>query len=303
MVGRAAAICCALSAATLACAGTARADDQFSSCTDTGGPPEFQAALTPLFDAAQAAARQALGSQFISPSYDNANQGWEVFFSPGALDGDAARAAVVTAVDAAFPAAQAQYLTDHLRVVAQPYAEPDLEAVQAQVIAIMKGLSYASWAAGLGCENGLWRVGLTVYTGDADPTDAQRDEIAGLMAPFGDRVTYELRKGAIVPQVGVAPVTPSAPAPAAPMAAPRVASYVSLASPKHCVRGRTITVKARKAADLKSLAVSSRGHRTTLVPGHKARVRLAARGATKVSATVTLNSGATATQTYRFRRC
>jgi hypothetical protein len=181
-----------------------------------------------------------------------------------------------------------------LHVVAQPYSEAQLLAAQQRVIALIAGMGLQS-SVGISCTvTDSMRVEASVLTGDAEPTDEQRAAVAAALAPLGDLVVYEVRKGAIVP------VTP-APAPA-PAPAPRVRDYMTVAPPSRCVHGRRITVRAAKRAELASGRISSRGRTLTLRPGRSVRVAIAAKR-TRVTVTARLRSGVTATQTFTYMRC
>jgi hypothetical protein len=290
----------AITAAALAMApATARAEG----CVLGGGPYAYQGALSPWLgpssdhntDGATGAAKEALGAQYAALWLSDAEQGWDVGLAPGALDAAAARTAIGTALAKRFDQARVDFLMSALHVVAQPYGEADLQAVQQQVFALITGMGLQS-GVGISCTmSDSMRVEATIFTGDAEPTDAQRAAVAAALAPFGDKLRYELRKGAIVPASGLAPETNVS-------TLPLVSSYVRIARAGRCVHAAAITVKTRRNADIKSVTVTSRGRSTTLRPGRSARVKLH-RPATKVTVTVKLRNLPGATQTYRYTRC
>jgi hypothetical protein len=289
----------AASLAALAFAPAAHAEG----CHLGGGPYQYQGALTPWLgpssdhntDGATGAAKEALGAQYAALWLSDAEQGWDVGLAPGPLDAAAARTAIAAALAKRFDQARVDFLMSALHVVPQPYGEADLQAVQQQVFALLNGMGLQS-GVGISCTmTDSMRVEAMVLTGDAEPTAEQQAAVAAALAPFGDKVRWELRKGAITPGADATPQTNVS-------TLPLVATYVRLARASRCVHGAAITVKALRRDDLRSVTVTSRGHSTTLRPGRSARVRLH-RPATKVTVTVKLRNLPTATQTYRYTRC
>jgi hypothetical protein len=272
------------------------------------------------------AVKAVVTTQYSILWVNDRRQGWSVAIAPGDLDVDAAKAAIVDRIQASFTAEQAAFLRDHLSVWATPYAEPDLRAIQDDISTrALKPLDQG-WGmqASIMCVPGDpaaeagsraaadgWRVTATLYTGDVEPSADLLSQAKAAVESYGDKVRLEVKRGdgrlvLISGAAPIAPVTPVTPPPIvgskpAPLGL-RVSRYVSIAH-RSCVRGQTVTIKARKPANLRKLTVQTPSRKLTLRPGKSAKVRLAAKGKTTVSVTVVTKGGQTGTQTYTFRRC
>jgi hypothetical protein len=290
-----------LAGACLALPSTASAQSSPLCPLDGGGSYAYQAALLPLIGggsapggAGVASARAALGAQYGGAFYDTPRQGWSVALAPGALDITAARAAIVQALGAHFAPADAAFIEQHLNVLPTPYSEADLQAVQAQITSLVGPLINS---VGIGChETDGFRVRVGV-TGDTPDVVAH---VSGLMAPFGDKVY--VRYGDPVIVAGVGEVTPEDLARENALRAPRVGAYATLPKAGKCVRGRTIGVRAKASKELRSVTLAAGKRHVSATAGKRARLRLTSR-ATKVTVTVTLSDGRTATKTVTYRRC
>jgi hypothetical protein len=269
------------------------------------------------------AVKAAVGAQYSILWVNDQRQGWSVAVAPGALDVDAAKAAIIDRIQTSFTAEQAAFLRDHLSVWATPYAEAELRAIQDDLFQRVLAPLDQGWGmqdsitcvpgdpaaeAGSPAAADGWRVAATVYTGDVDPSAELLAQAKAAVEPYGDKARLDVKRGdgRAVPAIGIAPVTPATPAPIvgskpAPLGL-RVGRYVSVPHAS-CVRGRTVTIKARRPANLRKLTVQAPSRKVSLRPGKSAKVRLATKGRTTVSVTVTTKGGQTGTQTYTFRRC
>lgn len=265
----------------------------------------YQAGLTPLLPAGEAAARRVAGAQFTMLWLDPARQGWDVGIAPGPLDVTAARAAIVGALRAALPAAGAAYLADRLHVEPEPYSEADLNATRDAIVA---ALSSPPRSFGFGVGWGLCtlsdavRVEVTLFD-DSTPADA--DAVRALLAPYGDQVRLGISAtGPPSPSTGVAPGVPAPPAAKAPAVKPvGFARYVALPAPRRCVRGTVAHVALVRATrrDVRSVTVTVAGHRRTLTAKPMA-ITLKLRRTT-IRVAVALLDGRTAQRSVTLTRC
>jgi hypothetical protein len=297
--------------------GAARADEQ-PLCT-LAGDASYQSQLMPYLGSlpgvgtpARAgiidAARSVLGSQYASSFMDNANQKFGVAFAPRPLDATAAAQGIHDYLAAIYTPADMTYLDTVIRLQAGPYSEADLNATRAAVVSVLEQNPGLFSGTGISCfASDAFRVEVGVNGAE---TPELRARVDALLAPFGDRVRarYGALHGVAMPLPGVAvqiatgaPTTTTPPNDTTPAKALRVRDYVTLARTSRCVQGRRLTVKAAKT--VKSIAVTAAGTRKlTLKAGKRGVLRLAKR-TNKVTITVTLKDGRTATQTLRYRRC
>ena len=252
---------------------------------DPNGPYAFQAIILPHLEAGEQAARAALGAQYGGLFVDTPRQGWTISLSPGTLDAQAARAAIIDRL----PPGAAAALASRLTVLPTLYSEAELIAVQNEVLALVKDLDLAS-GIGVSCHvSDAWRVEIGIIEPESPALAAQ---VRALFDRFGDKVVIQYGVGRMSLAMGGSPIAESDGA-----GSQRVRRFVSLPAPKHCVRGNSIGVKAGKQARSVTLSAGKRK-----VSGKSARLRLTARK-TKVTVTVKLRNGGTVTQTFVYRRC
>jgi hypothetical protein len=282
---------------------------------DPSDPAPFQRMLAArgigVTEVLVASTDAAVGAQQGLFWINDARNGWSVAVAPGPLDLDAAKADIEDQVRARLVPEQAAWVNAHLSVWATPYSEAELRAIQNPLFAALGPLNQG-WglSAGVACVPGEpegFRVVAELATGDAEPTPELQAQVAAVAAPYGDKVRVNVVKGdhRVFPAAGVVQVPPpNAEPPAAPPApAPlRVATYVSLPKTSRCVRGRTLTVKARRDASLAGVSVTARSRTVALKAGKQTRVRLAGKR-TKLTLKVTTRDGRSASQAYTFRRC
>ncbi|MDA0163727.1 hypothetical protein OM076_25885 [Solirubrobacter ginsenosidimutans] len=272
------------------------------------------------------AVKAAVGAQYALLWSNDQRQGWSVAIAPGALDPDAARAAIDDRLSATLTAEQAAFLRGRLSVWATPYPEGDLRAIQSDVFLNALKPFDQGWGldgmitcvpgdpqaqAGTPAAADGWRVIARLFTGDADPSQALLDGTRAAVAPYGDKVRLEVKRGdgRVFPASGPAPtvpVTPVQPPIVGSRPAPRGLNASRYVAVQHqmCVRGRTVAVKARRASNLRRLKVEAPNQRAvTLRPGKSTRVRVAGSGKTTISVTIATKGGRQAVQTYTFRHC
>jgi hypothetical protein len=271
-------------------------------------PPQadysYQAGLTPLLPAGEAAARQATGAQYTLLWLDPVRKGWHIAIAPGPLDAVAARAAIVAALQGALPAADASYLADRLEVGDEPYSEAELNATRDGIVAALSSAPRSfGWSLGWGaCTlSDNVRVEMTLFN-DSTPADA--DTVRALLAPYGDKVRLAI--SASGPPVAVAGLPAPYPVPIAQKAL-AFARYVTLPASRRCVRGTVAHVAllpaTRKA--VRSVSVTVAGRRQTLAAKRLATplaVRLTSRRTT-IAVAVTLVDGRSARRTVTLTRC
>ncbi len=260
------------------------------------------------------AAREALGEQFAMRWFSDANHGLAVGLAPGALDADAARAAIVAELNERFTPEQAAFVAGRFAVVPMPYGEAALKETAAQVQArvtaagIPQGKVMVNFA---GCRfSDAWRVEVEMFT---PITEEEVQRVTETVAEFGDVVRLNPIPMTMMPIGGSVPWIPITAPPAPPdppdtLATPVVNAgpYVSVPATRRCVRGPAVRVRARPGKSVRSLVVSSRGRRQT-VSGKRmtttgVKVALKARRTT-VAVTVRLQDGTTATRSYTYTRC
>ena len=310
-------IAAALTAIVLSALGAPALADAQSLCRSAGdGPRDYQTTLGPLVNGFVLApgghgeppppapastgvgagnlAREAVGAQFAAFWLSNAVQGWVVGLAPGPLDPAAARAAIVSRIAAHYTPAEAAHLSDRLHVDPQPYAEADLHATEEAVSATLGAEARgAYWGTGIGCTlSDHRRVEVNVYP-PSTTQDFQR--VAALLAPFGDKVRVT-RTG------GPATATPAGPTRRAVV----LGRHVRMPSALRCVRGRQVSITARRSRPVvRSLTVRAAGRAKTIGGRRLAKpLRVSLRGArTRVVVTVRLADGCAATRAVTYRRC
>lgn len=262
-------------------------------CPLTPGPTAYQPPLLSVLNSAggpnSALISAALGPQFTGLWLDTPNQGWAVAVSPGPLDVAGAKAAILAQFGMQLTPEQVAYAGDRLTVHATPYARADLEQVQRDAFAAMQAQGWpASAAVGCGTSDG-YRVQITRFIGAAPATPALETETAAVLAPFGDKVRFNLAPGI--------PGSAAAPAPARPAVRVRDFAFVP-----RCVRGDRLVVRASKSSALRSVTISAGKRRAIARAGGKARLKLKARR-TRVAVTVKLRDGRTATEHHMVGSC
>ncbi|WP_028065779.1 hypothetical protein [Solirubrobacter soli] len=286
---------------------------------DPSDPAPFQRMLAERrIDVAQVlirSAETALGAQYGYFWMNDARQGWSVAVTPGTLDPTAAKAAIADEIRARLAPDQAAFVNERLSVWATPYTGAELQALAMPLLNALMTLDQGWGLSGaISCVAGEtpgvadgWRITATLYTGETEPSTELVANAAAIAAPYGDKVRVNVIKGDGRLSPGAAtvaqPLTPTQqPAPATSVAAPKVARYASLPRTSRCLRGRTLTVKARRDASLVALTVEAPARTVTLKPGHQVRVRLKTKR-TKLTLKVTTRDGGSASRVFRFRRC
>ncbi|MDA0180900.1 hypothetical protein OJ997_11395 [Solirubrobacter phytolaccae] len=256
--------------------------------------------LNHLVDEAQAAAKEALGAQYVLHFFDASLQGYGVAFSPGPLDAAAAEAAFTQAIATKVSAEDAAYLDERIYFSPTPYSQAQLDGVYQDLSARLAQTPYLiGW--GTVCGEGAVRVRVQFTLPDTPENRVTGD---AFVAPYGDlvRVEYGVQpipanQGVITDSVAPLPVAPPTPQP---RLTPRVRDHVALPARARCVRGGTLTVKPGKQVAKLGLAAGAR--RTSASAGRAAKLKLKARR-TEVAVTVTLKDGSVATQSFTYRRC
>jgi hypothetical protein len=286
-------------------------------CPLAAGPYEYQAGLS-LYagtywtsDGAhnpnggvQGAARRALGAQYTGFWFDTARQGLSVAFAPGPLDAAAARAAIVRELAADFTPDQIAFVEPKLNVLQDAYSEAELNAAWEQVKPIVAG-SGLDMTSAFGCfDSGTWRITVTRGLVPAVTPEIEA-ETEALFAPFGDKVVIRYAPFTTV----ATPVADSAPAPPPGIVvarppfidrpALRLRDFVSRPATGHCLRG-ALTVRAKRG--VKSVRLTAGKRHATATAGKKARLALRQRS-TRVTITVTLPDGRSASQKLVYKRC
>jgi hypothetical protein len=243
------------------------------------------------------AAHAVLGTQFAGLFLDHARHQWGVAFAPGPLDAAAARAAIHDYLAARLAPDDVTFLDSTLGLHAVPYSQAELTVVQAAVTTIMQSTHTIS-TAGISCgASDAFRV--EVGIGDPE-TPELRAQVEALLAPYGDKVVITYGVGWAVPAIGYVPSAAGTLPPA--VKPPRVRDYVSVPRTSRCVKGRTISVKAARRADLRSVAVASGARHASAKPGRRAKLKLLKRK-TRITVTVSLKDGRKGTQALTYRRC
>jgi hypothetical protein len=303
-------------------AGVASAAQDLTMCgsrhpvRDPADPAPFQRIMAGKhigFSVLSESAEQAVGAQFGGLWVNDARAGWSVAIAPGALDAEAAKTTIEAVVAGRLSPEDAAFVNDRLSVWATPYAEADLRGLVNELFEAVQAMDQGwGFGAGIECVPGggpggsdAYLVSANVYTGDVEPSPELLAQAQALKDAHPGRVhdvTVTKGDGRVFPAIGIAGAP--LPVPASPGAAPalKVADYVSLPKANRCVRRHTLTVKARKRDDLKTVAIKAPTRKVTLRAGKSARIRLRAHKS-KLSLTVTTRGGQTATQAITFRRC
>jgi hypothetical protein len=252
----------------------------------------------------QGAARRALGAQYTGFWFDTARQGLSIAFVPGPLDAAAARAAIVRELAADFTPDQIAFVEPKLNLLQDKFSEAELNAAWEQIKPIVAG-SGLDMTSAFGCFDAeAWRI--TVTRGLVpEVTPEIQAETEALFAQFGDKVVIRY-----VPHTTVATplAAPSpAPAPGTVVARPpfidrpavRVRDFVSRPATGRCLRG-ALAVTAKRG--VKSVRLTAGKRHTTATAGKQARLALKQRS-TRVTVTVTLPDGRSASQRLVYKRC
>lgn len=310
-------IVAALTAVVLSALGAPALAEAQSLCRSAAeGPREYQTTLSPLVSGFVLApgghgepappapastgvgagnlARDTLGVQFSGFWLSNAVQGWVVGLAPGPLDPAAARAAVLERVAAHYTAAETAHLSERLHVDPQPYGDADLHATEQAVAATLGTEARATyWGTGIGCTlSDHHRVEVSVYP---PSTDEQFQRVVAILEPFGDRVRVARSGGsAIAPPAGT------------PARAVVLGRHVRMPTALRCVRGRQVTIAARRSQPaVRSLTVRAGGRVKTIAGGRLAKpLAVSLRGRrTRVVVSVRLADGRAGTRAVTYRRC
>jgi hypothetical protein len=257
----------------------------------------------PLSHVAEAAARQAVGSQFTMLWFSNRDQGWDIGLAPGALTLDQARDAIIAQLSTALAGDDVALLANTLHVVPQPYNEAELDEAKASILGQLTAAPLgAAWGLGVGCRSAdAWRVDVQLFN---DSTPATVEAVTRIIAPFGDRARLWINPfgpptaTALVPSPTPVPVTASP---------GRLSSYLALAPTTRCIAGRVIHVRARPAARrrIALLTVTVGARRVSAGPhrlAHGLGVRLGSRR-TMVKVALRLDDGTRLARTLTYRRC
>ncbi|HEY6890182.1 MAG TPA: hypothetical protein VI300_20430, partial [Solirubrobacter sp.] len=225
-------------------------------------------------------------------------------FAPGPLDAAAARAAIVRELAADFTPEQIASLQPQLNVIADKYSEAELNAAWEQIKLIVTGSGF-DMTSMFGCFDAeAWRI--TVTRGLVpELTPEIKAETEALFAQFGDKVVirYVPHTTAAIPvgDPGLAPApgTVVAGPPFVDRRALRMRDFVSRPGTGRCLRG-ALAVKAKRG--VKSVRLTAGKRHATAAAGERARLALKQRS-TRVTVTVTLQDGRSASQKLVYRRC
>ena len=192
----------ALPSGALAQGGTALCVGPKSSAEAAG-----QAALLPYLGnrSAEAAASAALGAQYVGSWWDARHQGWAVALSPGALDVETGKAAILAELTARFPPDAAALLSSTLAVYPTRYSGTELVAAHEHVIAMAVAQPDFVTGHGISChDSDAYRV--LVWIGpEATPEVVAR--ATALFGGLGDIVRLEYGRP-VVPLAGTVPAVP-----------------------------------------------------------------------------------------------
>ena len=220
--------------------------------------------------------------------WDARHQGWAVALSPGALDVETGKAAILAELTARFAPEAAALLSSTLAVYPTLYSGAELmEARTPSPRSREPARRDHGSRHGLPRHGRLSRHGLLAAPGD--PENVAR--VQALIGQYGDkvRVTYGVR---IVPVAGVVPAP----------AAVNAGQYATVPKAARCVRGKAIGVRAADDAAVRSVTLQAGKRSVTAKRGKRAQLALKSRS-TRVTLTVSLRDGRTATQTFTYRRC
>jgi hypothetical protein len=250
-----------------------------------------QAALLPYLGnrSAENAAIAALGTQYVGFWWDARHQGWAVALSPGALDVETGKAAILAELTARFPPDAAALLSSTLAVHPTRYSGTELVAAHEHVIAMAVAQPDFVTGHGISChDSDAYRV--LVWIGpEATPEVVAR--ATALFGGLGDIVRLEYGRP-VVPLAGTVPAVPAI----------DPARFATMPKAARCVRGKAIGVRAADDAALRSVTLRAGKRSVTAKRGQRAQLALKSR-ATRVTLTVSLRDGRTATQTFTYRRC
>jgi len=240
-----------------------------------------------------------LGAQYAGMWLHPSDGTWYAGIAPGALTVEAAQALIGERVGTRLSPADADFLRERLRVVAEPYAWADLRAVRDQVFRAIDGQKWdVGVTAGIGCSaSDAWRVEVLLFNDASKFVTLATKVITGR---HGDRVILRRLNTAPPKIVSVSPGPVKPTAAARSKVAPlRVADLVSY--PRNCVRGSSARVRATRES-VRRLTATVHGRRVvardsvlsvTVAKGHPTATRLG----------ITLDSGRTLAATVRFSRC
>ena len=256
------------------------------------------------------AAREALGDQFAMRWYSDANHGVAIGLAPGALDAEAARAAIVAELGERFTPEQAAFIAGRLALVAMPYGESALKETAAQLQARVTAALPAGKANvyPVGCRlSDAWRVEVYMNT----PITAEEIErVKALVGEFGDQVRLDPVPRTFTPSFGVG--IPSIPT-SAPPGRPRACRACCERGPlcvggEHAaLRARSCRARARASGEVRALA--DRLQPRAPADDHwQAHDDHGCGGRAEVTADerrgqVRLQDGTTATRSYTYTRC
>jgi hypothetical protein len=263
--------------------------------------PDFDRVLQLAASGPAADAKQMLGAQFAFFWGQSRDSGWYVGVAPGPVSVDAARAYLLERVDAQYSGADAELLRDRLHVIAQPYGQAELYAIQEELFdELVRANWEVGWIMGASCAHSdAWRLELGFFDGSSDAELAAARE---LTAKWGDRVLVLMVPGG-PPRPAVGRALP--PAPVDRTGRPlRVADLVAIGS---CVRGSKLALRVRRSARAKvdRLTVTLRGRRRVFV-GRRLRRPIQVkvkRGTRTLQVAVRLRDRSTSSTTLRLRRC
>lgn len=129
-------------------------------------------------------------AQFAGTGIDNVAPGWYVGVAPGPLSLDDVRAEIGRRIDAQYEPGDAAYLKERLLVDAELYPEVELRAIQAEIVKRVMPDFGMSAAAGCTRSDNL-RVEVELFS---DSTEAQRAEVAAVVAEYGDRALLHINE-------------------------------------------------------------------------------------------------------------
>lgn len=245
--------------------------------------------------------RQMLGQQFAFFWGQVRDLGWYIGVAPGPVDLEAARAYVLSRVDAHYSGEDARLLREHLRVVSQPYGEPELRAIQSELAAELAGWG-VGWVLGPRCEHSdAYRLELWLFD---NSTDAVVAAARALTARWGDRVLVIRMPGGPPRPLGRLPPIVEAP----PLARPRNRTRLAdLLVGRSCVRDRKAVLRVRRSARgrIERVTVTAGGRRSVFRDARLSRalrVPLGRRTRT-VRIAVRLRDGTTVSAKQRPRSC
>jgi hypothetical protein len=261
----------------------------------SGGSQEYMDRLGPLLGGAAEEAEAVLGAQIAGYWLSERDQGWDMGLAPGPLTIEDARAAIAERLNARFAPDDAAYLISVFHLYEMPYADAELKPVANDLTDLMAAQIGRTilWTVGVGCLDGeAWRVEVGLYS-DATPEDIAA--VREIVAPYGDRVRVYLDGLVDLPNAGGGSV------------ASRLKSFISLRSPRRCVRASTIRFKTRRSARqvIRRVTLTVSGRKRVLSGDRLATpltIRLRRR-VTRVKVVVRVGNGSRLARTYVYSRC